>query len=60
MARGSQWTQLGWLLWKNSRLKARNWKSTLKEVAFPLYTFGLVALLKISFNMADLEPPTQW
>jgi hypothetical protein len=50
--------QLGWMLWKNYRLKCRNWKSTLKELAFPIYTFALIALLKVAMNI-DVEDTVQ-
>ena len=43
--------QLSWMLWKNYRLKCRNWKSTVKELAFPIYTFALIALLKVAMNI---------
>ena len=57
-ARVPFWLQLRWMLFKNFRLKSRNWSTTLKELAFPIYTFALIAILKAVVSL-DYEDPIQ-
>jgi hypothetical protein len=49
-SRPSYGTQLYWAVWKNLLLKRRNIRSTFKELAFPIYTFVLVSLLKVRIS----------
>lgn len=51
-SRPSYGTQLYWAVWKNLLLKRRNVRSTFKELAFPIYTFVLVSLLKVGISSA--------
>lgn len=41
----------------DDRLKIRNWKATLKEIAFPIYTFMLISVLKCANTSLHSCPP---